>query len=334
MKLRLLFDVGRAYPTPSRLKAAAGSWLAYRRSLLRGKAWQPLYPPVLMVEPTNLCNLRCPLCPSGNGNLKRPRGMMGMALFRQLINEVYRQIGMLILWNQGEPFLHPGIWQMINTAVQRDMYVLTSTNFSMPIDLQRILDSGLHHLIVSMDGISGATYDQYRVNGDFELVMRNMRDLVQLRGRRRHPYVIWQFIVMKHNEHEVAEVKRLAKAIGVDRLEFKTAQIYHPEDMPRFLPQDGSFSRYHIENGEYRIKAELLNRCHRLWMQPVVNWDGELAVCCYDKDLSLPIGNVRDKGFGALWFGDRINAIRQQILSDRKVYPICRNCGEGINRRV
>jgi len=334
MKPSLLFDAGRAYLPPARMRSLAGSFLTYSYSLIQRRAYQPFYPPALMIEPTNLCNLRCSLCPSGNGTLKRPRGMMDMALYRDLINEIHRHIGVLILWNQGEPFLHPQIWQMINTAVQRGIYVLTSSNLSMPIDLQRLLDSGLQHLIVSMDGISAATYDQYRINGDFELVMRNMSDLIRLRGRRRHPYIIWQFIVMKHNEHELPEIRRLARRIGVDRLELKTAQIYGEADMHRFLPQDEDFARYTYDNGNYRIKVKLLNRCHRLWMQPVINWDGELAVCCYDKDLSIPIGKVSDHGFSALWFGKRLNAIRQQILTKRSAFAVCQNCGEGINRRI
>ncbi len=327
-------DIGKAYLTPARMRSAFGSLASYHWSLLSRQAWQPCYPPALMVEPTNLCNLQCPLCPSGNGMLQRPRGMMDVGLFRNLINEIYRHIGILILWNQGEPFQHPGIWQMINTAVQRDMYVPTSTNFSMPLDLQRLIDSGLHYLIVSMDGISAETYDQYRINGNYELVIQNIKDLIRLRGRRRHPHIIWQFIVMQHNEHELPHVKEMARRIGVDRLELKTAQIYGESDMKRFLPKDQNYARYTEDKGKHRIKAMLLNRCHRLWMQPVVNWDGELAVCCYDKDLTLPVGNVKVNGFKSLWFGDKINTIRQQILTDRSVYPVCLNCGEGISRRI
>ncbi|MDZ4182422.1 MAG: radical SAM protein, partial [Candidatus Cloacimonadaceae bacterium] len=265
MIIPMLCDIAQTYLRRKRLLNAAGSYLSYRLALVTKRARIGFYPPAIMIEPTNICNLKCPLCPSGNGELMRPRGMMPLARFKSVIREVRDHSGMLIFWSQGEPFLHPEAFAMIDFAVKSGMYVLTSSNLSLEIDLMKLLDSGLQHLIVSMDGISPATYDQYRVNGDYELVLRNMKELIRLKKQlgSRHPYIIWQFIVMKHNEHEIPEVKRMAKELGVDKLELKTAQIYAQQDMQTYMPSDEKYARYQKRGGTYRIKADLLNRCRR-----------------------------------------------------------------------
>ncbi|MDP2172539.1 MAG: radical SAM/SPASM domain-containing protein [Candidatus Cloacimonadaceae bacterium] len=336
MNVPMITDVLKTYLMRRRLPNAAGSYLSYHLSITTKRVWHGFYPPAIMIEPTNICNLRCPLCPSGNGGMERARGMMTIQRYKKIIREIRSHIGTLILWNQGEPFLHPDIYTMFDFAVKEGMYVLTSTNFSLEIDHIKLIDSGLQHLIISMDGISNTTYDQYRVNGDYDLVLHNMKELIRIKKLRhsRHPYIIWQFIVMKHNEHEIPAVKQMARRLGVDKLEIKTAQIYAQDDMQVFIPSDAKYSRYHKSEGEFRIKAELLNRCRRLWTQPVVNWDGEVAVCCYDKDVSFPIGNVDDEGFYRLWCSTAFNDLRRDILHRRKDFEICRNCGEGIRLKV
>lgn len=290
------------------------------------------HPPALMIEPTNICNLHCPLCPSGNGTLTRPKGFMPLERYQHILEQVSSHTGMLILWNQGEPFLHRDFYQMLELASKMGFYTMTSTNASLPLDTKRILSSGLNKLIISMDGISSVTYNQYRINGDFELVLANLKDLcARKKSLRSHTEIVWQFIVMSHNEHELTKVYELGKEIGVDSLEIKTAQIYTEEDIT-FVPSQESHSRY--KKGSIQLKTKVLNRCRRLWTQPVINWDGEFSICCYDKDLQFKVGNIDQYQFKDLWFGSKLNAIRNQILHNRSVYDICRNCGEGIVQKL
>jgi MoaA/NifB/PqqE/SkfB family radical SAM enzyme len=328
-------DLAIAYLKQERLANAAGSWLDYRRSVLTKRVIVNHYPPALMIEPTNICNLKCPLCPSGNGSLKRERGMMDPALFQSIVDSVHHKVGMLILWNQGEPYLNPEFNRMVRYAADKGLYTMCSTNASLSLDATAIIQSGLSKLIISMDGISKATYDQYRVNGDYDLVLQNMKSLVEAKRALRSatPQIVWQFIIMRQNEHEIDSVKRLAHEIGVDKLEFKTVQIYSTDDL-RFLPADHELSRYSAEGKDFQLKTKLLNRCRRLWTQPVINWDGELSICCYDKDLQFRIGNITELSFSDLWFGTAMNKMRRQILHGRDRYAICRNCGEGIVQKL
>lgn len=258
---------------------------------------------------------------------------MDIDLYRKILAELKSKTGMLILWNQGEPFLHPVFYNMLELAARRRFYTMTSTNASLELDIERIIRSGLNKIIISMDGIDRQSYDQYRINGNYELVLSNLQRLcsTKRKGKKSRLKIVWQFIAMAHNEHEIPRVRELARDFGVDALEIKTAQIYTNEDTS-FLPEDEKYSRYKHKTTE--LKTLLLNRCRRLWTQPVINWDGEFAICCYDKDVECKIGNIKDQSFSELWFGDRMQRMRSQILNNRKAFPICRNCGEGIVQRV
>ncbi len=318
-----------------RLRHLIGSALDYRLSILTKRVILRHYPPAVMIEPTNICNLKCPLCPSGNGTLSRQRGMMSLCDFKSIVDQIHHKVGMLILWNQGEPYLNPEFNQMVAYAAGKKLYTMTSTNASLPLDHEAIVRSGLDRIIISMDGISEETYNSYRINGDYALVLDNMQKLIEAKKRLKSktPCVVWQFIVMRQNEHEIPAVRIRAQELGVDCLEFKTVQIYKPEDVI-YLPKDHALSRYTAEGQDFELANKLLNRCRRLWTQPVINWDGELSICCYDKDVLYKIGNVYDADFYQLWTSDKMNKMRAKILHDRQSIEICRNCGEGIVQKL
>ncbi len=328
-------SLAAAFLQDRRLINLIGSTVDYRLSLLFKRVILRHYPPAVMIEPTNLCNLRCPLCPSGNGTLTRKRGMMSLSGFQRIVDQIHHQIGMLILWNQGEPYLNPDFNQMVAYAAGKKLYTMTSTNASLPLDYEAIIRSGLDRIIISMDGISEETYNSYRINGDYSLVLDNMQGLIQAKKRLKSktPFIDWQFIVMRQNEHEIPAVRKKAEELGVDSLDFKTVQIYKPEDLV-YLPKDHKLSRYHAEGRNFELANKLLNRCRRLWTQPVINWDGELSICCYDKDVLFKIGNVYDTDFYELWTSDQMNEVRAKILQDRQSIDICRNCGEGIVQKL
>ena len=304
--------------------------LIFRRSITWG------YPPLLMIEPTSHCNLACPLCPSGNGSLQRSRDFIDFDLFQKVIDEIKDKTVALLLWNQGEPFLHPELPQMIRYARDYGLYTMTSTNMNYLPDPDALVDSGLDTLIVSLDGASRETYNKYRVNGDFQKVLDNTSRLVEAKRRKNSvtPYISWQFIIMRHNEHEIDQIKKLAAEAEVDQLIFKTVQIYNKEDIALFLPTKEKYRRYKIVDDGFILKKRIANRCRRIFTQPVVNCDGELAICCYDKDNIYKVGNLQDNSLKSLWESTRMNRWRNIVLQDRKKMEICLNCGEGIDLKI
>jgi len=293
-------------------------------------------PPLLMIEPTSHCNLSCPLCPSGNGTLKRQRDFLDLKLYKRIIDEVERTVIGILLWNQGEPLLHRGLPEMIRYASDYGIFTMTSTNLNILPDPDALVDSGLDHLIVSLDGASQETYNKYRINGSFDKVMHNTARLVEAKQRKgsQTPFISWQFIIMKHNEHEISEIKKLASEAGVDNLIFKTVQIYNKEDIENFLPTKDKYRRYKITDDGFILKKKISNRCRRIFTQPVVNCDGEFAICCFDKDNIYKVGNLTNHSLTRLWRSNRFNRWRNMVLHNRKKMGICLNCGEGINLKI
>ena len=296
-------------------------------------------PPVLMIEPTDICNLRCPLCPSGNGTLRRGRGFMDPALFRRAVDEVRGRTYLLLLWNQGESFLHKEFLGMVRYAAEAGLYTMASTNGHYLKDPEAIVRSGLDSLIISLDGATPETYEKYRVGGNFEKVIEGTKALVAAKKRLRSktPIIHLQFILFKHNEHEVEAVLRLAGELGVDKITYKTAQIYQEEDVRLFLPTKKEFLRYEVSGERFRLKNgrnggdEVPNRCRTLWLQPVLNWDGTVTPCCFDKHGDFAMGLYGDGlPFERLWNNERFNEFRRRVLSGRGRIEMCRNCTEGI----
>jgi len=322
--------------TGKRLKNAIKAEVSYYVSLLLKKSIVWGLPPILMVEPTNICNLKCPLCPSGTGDLNRPRGFMEFDVFKKVVDEVKDFTTQLVLWNQGEPFLNKDFLKMVRYASDNRLYTLTSTNLNVMPDPDELVHSGLDSMIVSLDGTTQETYNKYRINGELQTVMENVKKVVEAKKRANSatPYIRWQFLVMKHNEHELEEIKRIAHEVGVDQLELKSVQIYSKSDVEEFLPENPKYRRYKVSGNNFELKYGIKNRCHRIWTDPVVNWNGEIGICCFDKDVDHKVGNVMRQSLREIWTNAAFQDIRNHILKDRKSIPICRNCLEGVKIRI
>lgn len=297
-------------------------------------------PPVFMVEPTNACNLKCPLCPTGAGTLKRPTRFLELAVYKKLVDELARDSFMVLLWNQGESFLHPDFLEMVRHASSQGLWTYGSTNGHYLDDPEALVRSGLGTLLVSVDGASAATYEAYRRSGNFELVVEGLTRLMETKRRlgSATPVVHLQFIVMKHNEHEIPEIDRLARTCGVDRLTLKTVQIYDDGDIDVWLPDDPAVRRYQVVDGgegrHFAMKHGYPDRCKRLWNQPVLNAGSEIAVCCFDKDSDFAMGRLSETDFRSIWTSRPYMAFRRAVFEKRSQFEMCRNCGEGVKLTI
>ena len=136
---------------------------------------------------------------------------------------------------------------------------------------------------------------------------------------------------MKHNESEIRAASRLAGDLGVDRLSLKTAQVYTESEAEIYLPTDGRFSRYRDNAGALTMNGKITNSCRHLWYSTVINWDGAISPCCFDKDAHYGLGNVLNgQTFDQVWAGEAYTDFRNAILTDRASVPICNNCSEGL----
>ncbi len=319
-----------------RLLNACQVYASYILSLIIRKAVYWGSPPIIMIEPTNICNLKCPLCPSGNGTLQRAKGYMDFSVFKKIIDEIHKTAFMVVLWNQGEPYLNNDFNKMVKYASQKKLFTLVSTNANLKYDPEEIIRSGLDSMIISLDGTTQETYNKYRINGELDKVLGNVRRIVAARKKlkRKNPLLRWQFLVMKHNEHELDRIKAISSQIGVDVLELKSIQIYHKDDIKNFLPQNPRYRRYKVKGDDFELKYGIRNRCRRIWTNAVVNWNGDVAICCFDKDGEFQIGNVKEEKLVKIWKNKNIMKVRNQILQDRKQISICRNCLEGVSIKL
>ncbi len=293
------------------------------------------YPISISVEPTTSCNLRCPECPSGLRSFTRPTGMLQKDFFRETIDQLHKELFYLVFYFQGEPFLNPAFLEMVKYASSKGIYTATSTNAHYLNDenARKTVESGLDRLIISIDGTTQDVYQQYRVGGKLDKVLEGARNIVKWKKElgSKKPFVFFQFLVVKPNEHQLEEVKKLGKEIGVDEVRFKTAQVYdYINDPHKLIPTIEKYSRYRKDkNGVVQFKNELNNHCWRLWHSPVITWDGLVVPCCFDKDAQHRLGDLKGKPFREIWHNENYIHFRRQILQSRKNIDICANCSEG-----
>jgi len=254
--------------------------------------------------------------------------------FRKTIDELNERLLYLTFYFQGEPYLHPEFLDMVKYASQKKIYTATSTNAHYLDDenAKRTVQSGLDRLIISVDGTTQEVYEQYRIGGRLDKVIEGTKNILKWRKqlKSKTPFVVFQFLVVKPNEHQVDEVKHLAKELGVDDVWLKTAQVYDFENGNELIPSNEKYSRYRkAENGKWKIENRLLNHCWKMWHSCVITWDGKVVPCCFDKDASHQLGDLNLQSFDEIWNGEAYNNFRASLLKSRKEIDICANCSEG-----
>lgn len=293
-------------------------------------------PVALAIEPTTSCNLRCPECPSGLRSFTRPTGMLEKTLFENVISELKDTLLYLTFYFQGEPFLHKDFLEMVKFASNKGIYTSTSTNahYLNYENAKATIKSGLDRVIISLDGTTQDTYQQYRIGGSLDKVIEGTKNLIAAKRELNSstPHIIFQFLVVKPNEHQIAEAKELSKTLGVDEIRFKTAQIYDYENGSGLIPENDKYARYRKNTeGKYEIKNKLLNHCWKMWHSAVITWDGLVVPCCFDKDAEYRMGNVSKQTFKEVWMSEKYLSFRKQLIGSRKNIEMCKNCTEGTN---
>lgn len=291
-------------------------------------------PMTISFEPTTACNLRCPECPSGLRAFTRPTGNLKEDFFRKTIDELHENLLYLIFYFQGEPYINPQFLQMVDYARRKKIYTITSTNghFLDDDNARKTIESGLDRLIISVDGTTQEVYENYRIGGTLDKVLDGARNIVKWKKvlKSNTPHIIFQFLVVRPNEHQIPEIYRLAKEIGVDEVKLKTAQVYDYKNGNSLIPTQEKFARYKaMPDGTFAVKNRLLNHCWKLWHACVITWDGTVVPCCFDKDAQHRLGNLKMRTFAEVWKGADYQNFRQKLLRGRDQIDICTNCTEG-----
>ncbi len=299
-----------------------------------GKARQFGLPFTISVEPTTACNLRCPECPSGLRSFTRPTGNLKKDFFKRFIDDSYSHLIYLIFYFQGEPYINPDFLDMVRYASDKKIYTITSTNghFLNDENAKKTVLSGLDRLIISVDGTTQETYEKYRKEGKLANVIAGTKNLLRWKKKlkSKSPHVIFQFLVVGHNEHQIEDLYDLAEELGVDEVKLKSAQIYNYHHGSDLMPQNTKYSRYiKTENGTYKLKYEVKDECWKMWHSSLITWDGKVVPCCFDKDATHIMGDLKVDNFEEIWKSQSYFNFRSQIIQGRDQIDICTNCSEG-----
>lgn len=291
-------------------------------------------PIAISVEPTTVCNLKCPQCPTGAGTLQRSKGTMELSLFQSIIDQLSPATVIVNLYLQGEPLLYPAIGEFIRYANAKRLYTILSTNGQL-LDgkmAKKLVDSGLSKIIISLDGVTEQSYAEYRVGGTLQKVLDGL-DALQREKKSAGsnlPFVELQFIVFEHNQHEINQIKLIARDYAVDKLTIKTAQIINPQANARPATQR-ELTRYVTDELDLKMKGRCYRHCFKSWHSMVFTWDGAAAPCCYDKDLNHSQGSLKQASIDELWRGHTIQSFREKILTENEPFEMCTNCPENRN---
>jgi MoaA/NifB/PqqE/SkfB family radical SAM enzyme len=296
-------------------------------------------PFAISIEPTTSCNLGCPECPSGLKQFSRPTGKLSLENNTLILAALKGRLQHINYYFQGEPFIHGQFLELVEEAKKYNVYVSTSTNahFINESMAEKIIHSGLDQLIISLDGTTQETYEQYRVHGKLSKVLEASRLLVAAKKKhQKGPVLVFQFLVVAPNEHQINDVLQLAKEMNIDEVRFKTAQLYDFKNGNPLMPNQEKYSRYiKGKDGKYKLKYTLKNKCWRMWSSCVFTWDLRVVPCCFDKDASHVLGNLGvsentpNFQFKSIWKGEKYNAFRKQLMNSRETISICKNCSEG-----
>lgn len=257
------------------------------------------------IDPINICNLKCPVCPTGLGILGREQGKIEFNNFVKIIEQIKDTAIGLELYNWGEPFLHPDIFKMISYA--HNCYISvglnTNLNYFNAKMAQQTVNANLDRLVVSIDGSTQEVYEKYRKNGKLNKVLNNVRLLVAEKEKQDsiYPFITIRLLVTRHNEHQIDEMRQLAKDLKVDKFTTHTffVDTTNVKQVKEWLPTNQAYSDY-----DYTGTPENVWHCSDLWERMVINWDGNVAPCCWLHHKSHDFENILEKPLDDIWNGD------------------------------
>ena len=288
------------------------------------------YPKKIFIEPTNICNLRCPLCSNKDMDPKK-KGMMSLENFKKIVDNLGPSVKKVQLDQFGESLLNRDFFKMVKYCNEKGIITWVDTNATMlhKFDPEEIFSSGLNSIIFAVDGVTKGVYEQYRVGADFEQVIENIRNFCSEKRRRSlsTPTTCIQFVVTKVNQHQITEIGKLAKEIGADYLSIKSAHYLgehnaklRRELIDRWIPDS---SRSHYLNAT-KSSTGHFDICQFPFRTLVINWRGEVVLCCLDFKNEYILGNVLDQPLNEIWKSKGYDEIRREVVN--RELEICRRC--------
>jgi radical SAM protein with 4Fe4S-binding SPASM domain len=287
-------------------------------------------PPTIQIEPTNICNLKCPLCPTGTDTMKRTKGFMSLETFKRILDELGSTLVFVVLYGWGEPFLNKKMPNFIEECTSRNILTFSSTNghcLQTLDDALRVVDAGLNSLVIAIDGSTQETYTNYRKCGDVEKVKRcaALIEKAKIRRGSKFPYTNLRIVVTRNNIADLPNVERLAHSLGVNMFSYKSVgSLCQTEGFKSYEPGEESMRRYEYKDDTRSARPPI--QCPFPFRQPTVFWDGTVVGCEFDYNLQIPWGKIGEHDFGEIWNISQATRLRTSIRNGRDRPEFCSLC--------
>lgn len=275
-------------------------------------------PAVVQIEPTNICNLKCPLCPASEEAGDRRHGFMSYEMFDRILEELGDTLIAVYLYSWGEPFLSRDIFRMIEACTSRNIRTLIPTNGQILQSREEalaVVDAGLSVLIIAFDGSTQEIYERYRKGGDVAKVKRCAALIEEAKRMRksRYPYTVLRTVVTRDNQDDLTNLESASRELGVNMFSTKSVGCKPADEAFRdFEPTRASLRRFAYE-GEARRVAPAIE-CIFPFRQPTIKWDGMVVGCEFDYEVESSWGKVGDQVFTEIWNGPEARDLRRRIL--------------------
>lgn len=291
----------------------------------------PTPPKIFSIETVLGCNLKCPVCYVGNNQIERNKGIMRLDDFRVISNKIatYAEYVFLHLW--GEPLLNPHLFEMIQiTKTYAKVNISTNGQLLTKEIANKLIESGTDEIIVSLDGMTQDVYQKYRVGGDLNKVFEGIDWLMKAKkSHNSSTRITIQFVVMKHNQHQILNAKKYARQIGIP---LYLKKMYVQESVAlNYLPDNKKYWRYAFKDDKLKLQFKF-HSCKEPWESFVILVNGDVVPCCFDINAQACMGNLLDSSFNDIWSGNKYNDFRNNILG-KKPHSMCEKyCGKETNK--
>jgi len=285
----------------------------------------------LVLEPASICNLTCKFCElhSGQlGSMPTEKGIMSFDLYRLIIDEINNldfKFETVFFLGNGEPLLNKNLVDMISMAVKRRIarrYVMFTNGTLMNPDIfDRLMDSGIDEINVSLDTINPEVYKEVKGKDLLATVLNNIDYAIK---RVLHSPII--SLVIKCCEgggiYGLGD-ENIQHIISKYRDVVADSQHIHIKNVPIVKLVDAMIKQ----------TEEFHEPCELAFYMSYIKYDGRVSICCVDTIDALNIGRIgQNQSLKDILKGQKLHNIRKIHLSrNLDQIPLCKYCG---NRTV
>jgi hypothetical protein len=290
-----------------------------------------LKPKKICLEASTVCTLNCPTCLNAGGEIgkKLGRGFLRFEDFKEIVDK-NPQIYNIELSNWGEVFLNKELVKIMEYAFINNIALSAAKGSNLNNVDEDIIEAMVRYkfrkITCAIDGASQETYSIYRVNGNFNKVIENIKTINRYKEKYNSffPKLHWRFIMFGHNEQDIGKAREMAKKLKMTfstKLSWGNLYIkgkdFSPIKNAELIRKESGFGVLNREEYWEKYKKEYKNCCLPFWTEPCINYDGRLLGCSvnYWDDY----GNVLRDGLDECLNSSKASYVREMLMGRKKL---------------